>query len=374
MLQCNCHKTQLILYHLFVICQEEVRKIHRKSKAFTVVFGVICGLLFIAVLLMLAVAVLFRSPGAAPEMFGHSIYIVKTDAFSVINNGTALITSKAGGTEINAGNIVVFRTDGSEALLGEVQLENYSDGVYTYEVKLSDGSLLTVGESAIIGKGDYYSDVLGEIIGFSSSPAGVACIAVVPCLLIIFVEIVKAIRRKLPEPEIETVRKQDETPTYTPPAYHKQSKPEPAAPSAARRSEPDPIGFGGNSQLRSDGDGPLFIPPHKRVKPAEEPLSSQRLSKAISETQSIHLRADKPAAKPAVRIPAVSDDEMKIIPPPAPKAVVTEEPESGVKQYVPKRQTSKTDDITTTLDKLLQEEPTDRRYNIDDILKSLEKK
>ncbi len=196
-------------------------KIKRKStntdsKAFIAFFAVIDSLLLLAALVFLVLALLFRS-NAAPYLFSHRVYLMNSDAFSLVKKGSAVITSQVPFEGIAAGNIVIFTDEEEKIYVGEVQSSDFSEGVYTFSLKNDAGVILTVGQSRILGKGIYYSEFLGGLVSFLTSPSGVCVIALLPCLAFVIYDVIKAVKRKIPQPTVTTVKKQDETPTYIPP-------------------------------------------------------------------------------------------------------------------------------------------------------------
>lgn len=202
-----------------------VTKIKRKSantdsKAFIVIFAVIDSVLLLAVLVLLILGLLFNG-STAPSIFSHRVYLMNSDAFSLVKKGSAVVACEVPFEEISAGNIVIYNDDEGNIFVGEAQGSDLAEGVYTFTVKNDVGTILTVGQSHILGKGIYYSEFLGGIVSFVTSPGGVCLIALLPCAAFIIYDIIKAVRRRIPQPVVTTVKKQDETPTYMPPVRPK---------------------------------------------------------------------------------------------------------------------------------------------------------
>ncbi len=273
-----------------------------KNKIKQVILRIICGIFLVAVLFFGVVALSYSVSGGAPNIFGTYIYLVKTDAFDLLEDGTALVAQgvpeKIHPSEIQPWNIVVFTLENGEPALAEVRSSVLADGVYSFEVATENGVLITLSQSQILAMGTSYSNIWGKIISFASSPLGVLLIAVLPCLIIIVLEISKFISRTMPQPEIETVKKQLEVPTYTPDsgranamnAYKKSSS-----------SLDDSIGLydaqvkPSNSVERNDfleispQETPLFLGPkhkpitiQKRSQTEQLPLSQKKLNEAIA--------------------------------------------------------------------------------------------
>lgn len=196
-------------------------KIKGNFKISHIVLWVIDGLLLLTTAVLLFFSLLFGG-NLAPKIFSHRVYIIETDAFSLVKKGSAVIADTVGFDTILPGNIIIYTDDKEKAAIGEVQKSDSEGNIYTYTVKNDAGNLLTVGQSHILGKGMYYSEFLGGFISFATSPAGVCCIAVLPCTAFFILEIIKTLKRKAPQPTVTTVKKQYETPTYIPPSSAKK--------------------------------------------------------------------------------------------------------------------------------------------------------
>ncbi len=361
--------------------------------------------MFIAidVLLLLTAGVLLTasiifSGDTAPKFFSRRIYLVETDAFSLVKNGSALITEQEDAENIAPGNIIIFSDDGDEIRIGEVREAKLDDGVYTFKVKNDLDEEMTIGQSHIMGKGIYYSDIIGMLVSFAMSPAGVCFIAVLPCAAFIILEIIASLKRKDVQAEFETVKKQDEIPTYLPRQEYVPPEDRPA--------------FSYERERLMEEAG-LFTPPRKASPPRQEeyvPISERDIDKLIKETRAKHLagvgyseippepsrsvpppqrnypRNDlNPPARPAIfdeedtrdmfEHPAEAPIEQRRPPEqrraPEPSRRTEEE---EIRRYdPPKKNPPKLAPRVSRLDSLLQEESDDSHYDIDDILKSIEK-
>ena len=408
----------------------EVSEIKGTKKAGNIVLCVISALVLLCTLFLVLVSVIFYGDNSAPEIFGHRIYLVKTDAFSLVNNGTALIAQTVPDEEIKAGNIVIFLDDEDKNTIGEIREVTYSDGVYTYRTRLPNNSETVVGQSKIVAKGIYVSDAVGGLIGFALSPAGVGVIAILPCSLIIVLEVLNFIKsRRLSQQEEEAFEREADVKTVQP---------------SLNREEPEERDF---SDLRSASQPEhrftsqevgLFQPPkagnsfRQTAQPAQKaPISGKELEKIIMETKAEHRRGasvQQPAVqkerpvqqppvqkeKPAQQVPVQRErtaqtevavqreqaakaaasaraadryrqiqEQTELPKAPAKSAVKTDtdtvsvaEPKPVLqpeqKTYSPRKAVD--DGKLSPLDRLLQEEQeSDEHYDIDDILRSLEK-
>ena len=254
------------------------------------IFACIDVCLLLATVFLLVAALLFRG-GSAPALFGHYVFLAETDAFSAVKKGSALIVDPVELQDIAPGNIIIFTDEGGSDRIGEVRETSSDDGVYTFTVRTDIDSNVTVGQSHIVGKGIYYSELLGAVVSFATSPAGVCLIAILPCAAFVIFEIVGIVKRRAPQPEVDTVKKQYETPTYIPPSSH--SEPE---------DEDDRPVFSAERQRLVEAAG-LFTQPAQQPKKPEPPkpvnrapLSGRDIDKLIKETKARHEREALAAA------------------------------------------------------------------------------
>lgn len=282
-----------------------MKKIKRKSKRVYIIWGIIDCLLAVITVALLFFTLVFKG-NLAPKLFSHRIYLMNTDAFSLVEKNSALIADEVDFDKILPGNIIIF-TDGKNAVsVGEVQKVESENQVYTYTVKTDADKILTVGQSHILGKGMFYSRFLGVIISFVTSPAGVCCLAVIPCAAFIIFEIINSARKKFPQPTVKTVKKQYETPTYLP---RKETKPEKNAESREKPKAPqhlddvfedDQLAFDDERQRLVEAAGLFPASPTKKTEPpkkapqAARPTVSERdIDLLIQQAKAKHMTAAK---------------------------------------------------------------------------------
>ena len=186
-----------------------------KNRAFQIILLVICGLFFVLAIFLGVTAAVYAGGDGAPNVFGSNVYLVKTDAFGFLHNGTAVIASKVPNAEIQPTNIVIFTLENGKPALAQVLTSNLYDGVYSFSVITENNAEITLSQSQVVAKGMSYSDFLGGLITFATSPFGMLMVAIVPSIIIIILEIVKFAGKIMPQPEIETIKKQYEVPTYS---------------------------------------------------------------------------------------------------------------------------------------------------------------
>ena len=370
---------------MFLLIKKGAVFIELKRKPAELLLRGTCGFLAVFTLFMLTLSLIFSFGGDAPSLFGKNIYIVKTGSVEFLKPGTAILTSVVPAEEILQGNIVVFKNSENKTGIAEIVSSELSENVYGFKAVSERGIDITLTQSQIVGKAMHYSDIIGGLVGFAKSPAGVLVIAVLPCLIILVYEGSKSFfAAARSRGEVPPVKKQDEVPTYIP--RQKVS----AAISAYSKTESlEPADYALNG--RDEKEYPFFKPPKQDVKPEKAPqvkkpvpLSQKRLNDAIAEVNS---RKAPKGGQIAVNAyggyePAKANEPViSLNPKPAisqTREINTSAEKENVKRYTPKKnalpRTSQTGGVPR-LDQLLKEDESENtRYNIADILFSLDNK
>ncbi len=394
--------------------------------------SIICGIMLIIAVFFGIVAVIYTVGGGTPNLFGTTVYLVKTDAFNELTDGTALLAKQVPYSEIQPGNIVIFSLENNRPALAEIQTVELSDGVYGFTALTENDDLIALSQSQIVAKGTDYSKFWGTLISFAISPLGVLLIAIIPCVIIIIIELAKFVRKALPEPEIETVKKQLEVPTYAPDSRRK------AAAKAYERNSSldDSIGLY-DAQVRRNPniertdvleipvqETPLFLGPKRKqvaipkqhLQEPSMPLSQKKLNDAIAASKAQHSAPDRQTGsadmEEAIRsiqrrrsaaiaaekerenlsdtmqqeAPQAEQKNEQSVPsrtdfvpkfnPSQKTAQITVPDEEQVKQYTPRKVQAPQVHATSSiprLDALLSDDNDGDSYNIDDILSELGK-
>lgn len=187
-----------------------------KNKTFQIILRVLCGAFLVLALFLGVTAVVYSTGGGTPNIFGTNVYLLKTDAFDFLKNGTAVIAKQVPYSEIEQTNVVIFKLENGKPALAQVITPDLSDGVYSFRVRTENGAEITLTQSQVVAKGMSKSEFWGALISFAISPLGMLLIAIMPSIIIIVLEIGKYAAKIMPQPEVETVKKQYETPTYLP--------------------------------------------------------------------------------------------------------------------------------------------------------------
>lgn len=338
----------------------------------------------------------------APKVFSHRVYLLDTDAFSLVEKGSAVIADEVPFNEIFPGNIILYTDEKDKTRVGEVQSAQTENNVYTYIVKNDADAEVTVGQSRILGKGIYYSKFVGGLVWFVTSPGGVCCLAVIPCVAFLIFEVLGIIKRKA-LPTVETIKKQDEIPTYIPEglgtkkrAVSDTPRDESLAFSDGRQSLMEAAGlFTPSSQKKPEKPGPPKEPVRER-----KPVLGKDIDKLIKETKAKHsgdgatsVKRENGSVAAAKGSAAARSAYEQIRAQTTPgrvseRSTLDNEPVSAVHDIPdfpgeteaprrvepPKRPSSRVSPRVSRLDSLLKNDNSSSQYDINDILRNIEGK
>lgn len=180
---------------------------------------VLCVLLFVMAVFLGVTSMTFYAGEnqSAPNVFGYNVYIVKGGNFYQLQDGTAALAQSVWPDEISSGEVILYRMgEGSAVKLGKVNSATLKEAVMSYDIETEQGENIIISQGQLVAKVTHFSDFLGAFIRFATSPFGVMTIALLPCLALVIFELVRFIIGKLPSPEVETVKIQEETPSFIP--------------------------------------------------------------------------------------------------------------------------------------------------------------
>lgn len=184
------------------------------KKVFRVLGYILCGALICLCILLVIAGSVFGARKTV-EVFGANIFIVDSDDFETAPRGSAVLVKKGNCSELEVGNLVMYlKSDAGDApTLGYVREINARDGVYYVTASHKDATY-EFPEAALIGRADFSSKLLGGVIGFIKTPLGIMLVAVLPCVALIFYDIIRTAALNRPRPEVvpTVINGDEETP------------------------------------------------------------------------------------------------------------------------------------------------------------------
>lgn len=159
----------------------------------------IIGLIVIFILAVLIVLTfvifgMFKDEGSAPKLFGYRVCVVQNDRMEPrIPEGSAVFVEEGTLPDPSKQSVILCRIDDQLWVIGFVGTQTTETGETSYLVKYdnaSDDKTWGIKESDIIGVATTQDPVIGKIISFASSKAGMMIIVIIPCAILIAYEVI----------------------------------------------------------------------------------------------------------------------------------------------------------------------------------------
>lgn len=197
---------------------KEVFFINFREKFFRGIGIGVCILLVIVFAMMFFISFSFDSASTV-KIFGFDVFVCESSDYDTVPSGSAVIATKCEPYDLESGNLVLYSTDpmNSEASLALGYYSDFKvmDGIYY--LSLVNGTDSTViSETALIGKAGWCSPALGWFITFMKTPWGVFVMSVIPCLLLLVIDLVRIWAAKRPVPEVVPQLKNSDEPAPEP--------------------------------------------------------------------------------------------------------------------------------------------------------------
>ncbi|MCL2754373.1 MAG: hypothetical protein FWD35_01485 [Oscillospiraceae bacterium] len=248
-----------------------------KRKKAQIILIAVCALLTLTAVFLAVLGIMFAGSGGrnATEFFGRNLFLVRESGFELIPAPSLIIGERVEFDELAPGHIIMYR------------LHNDDGGSRIVLMQIPESGF-AVPQEDIVAKAVQTSRFFGYVLVFATSPAGGFTIAVLPCLVLILLELfLKPLLRRLKPAGVAPVNKQNETPTFVPLAEKPKVKSE-----AVLQAYKDIANLSENQEdtpqlFTSPETPPLSEPPPSSTPPVissgkKKPLSSEKLAEAIA--------------------------------------------------------------------------------------------
>lgn len=215
----------------------------------------VSGILLLLCILLMVCSFGFGSGGTV-KSFGFNVYIAESDEFDSVPLGSAVFAKRCNPYDLEEGNLVLYSDENGDTMLGYTDDIRMVDGEYVISVSDSD-SVSEFKGSALIGRAEMSSAFWGAVIRFSLTPAGVLVMAVLPCLIIVIIDVVRSIVSRMPPPEVI-------------PQYKTTEQPEPVSGLSVKPDGNASYNRSANQKPPTNADNVLFSYTAKQ-KPAAKP-------------------------------------------------------------------------------------------------------
>ena len=185
------------------------------KKFFRVLGYIVCALLIILCILLVITSALFGAKKTV-EVFGKNIYVTDSDNFPGVPKDCAVLVEKTTAADLEQDKPVLYlkEDEDNNPTLGYVKEITQKDGVNYITVSYNDKTY-EFPESKLVGRADYSSAFWGGVIRFIRTPLGVMVLAVLPCIALVLIDIIRAVIARRPEPEVIPKVKNADEETHT---------------------------------------------------------------------------------------------------------------------------------------------------------------
>lgn len=275
----------------------------KKHSVMNIIEGVVVAVLIILIAGMLFLYFSFSETGAAPEIFGMTICHTKAvNMEPIIHQGTAVIGKKSAIDEIQVGDTVICRI-GEDTVITRVERLSSENGEMSYVVKFVTApadDTFKISRENIVAKAIWQNKILGSLITFATSTAGIMLVIIIPSFVIIVFQVIRIINVRKAEEEAYSlddleeimIRDDDEESgeiLFSEPAPKEPSVMKPIQPDIPYDNDSGEILFDGpahgvklkkepvpdNAPAGGDGSDILFDDPAPRVELDNQPASSK---------------------------------------------------------------------------------------------------
>lgn len=340
------------------------KKNKKKGSVINIIEGIVIAVLILLIAAMLFLYFSFSENGAAPDIFGYTIYHTQAVKMEPKIPKNTVVFGKTGELdEIKVGSAVICRIGEDTVLTRVVQLVN-ENGQMSYVVKYDtapENDTFRLPAESIIARASTQSSLFGKVLSFATSTVGIMMVIIIPSFIIIVFQIIRIINVKkaqedaysldeLDEIMISDDDEEDAHDFFEEPASFTTPLPAPEPPKPVERSvlSVDKNGKAGLTAVRDEGT-PLFSydgytksgtaaeQGSSVVKTPKNPRTEKFFSEFVSQDEMNPLYEEKPQTEEAP--PAFMSNVLpKSIEEAAAKSEIPEAPEAeeSVTAYEPK--------------------------------------
>lgn len=175
----------------------------KSSSIFTIIEVVIIGLFAVAIITMLIFFFMFSKDGSTPNFFGTSIILSNvTNMEPDIPKGAAVFGKPSEIDNLVVGDAAICKiSNGTKSTVTILRIvEIQTDDTGTFFVLKGDtnpiNETIRIPKADIIAKAESYSQWFGNILSFSTSQLGVLTVIVIPCLLLIVMQVIRILKMR----------------------------------------------------------------------------------------------------------------------------------------------------------------------------------
>lgn len=189
------------------------KKKNGKSSAVNIIEGIVIGILILLIAVMLFLYFSFSDNGAAPNIFGYTVYHTKAVKMEPKIPQNTVVIGKTGDLDnIKVGSVVVCKIGEDTVLTRVVQLVS-ENGEMSYVVKFDTApanDTFKIPAENIIARATSQSSILGSVLSFATSTFGIMLVIIIPSFIIIVFQVIRIVNVKRTQEEAVSLDELDE--------------------------------------------------------------------------------------------------------------------------------------------------------------------
>ena len=171
---------------------------HAIHKIMNIIGNILIGVLAAAILLFLVIIVKGMASNGQPEIFGHQLYIVRSNSMSpTFETGSLNIVKRIDPEFIRVDDIITYQRNGegisTTHRVVEIQQEEPLQFITRGDANNTNDPL-PVEANAVIGKVVISIPYAGFVLGFAKSKKGMSVLLIIPGILLIISQVKQLLR------------------------------------------------------------------------------------------------------------------------------------------------------------------------------------
>ncbi len=167
---------------------------------FKLIGRIVIGILVVLILATLAITFVLTDKKASPNIFGYNLYLMRGTNMEPAIPDKALVISKVGPLDKDPIGTVALCNIVDKDLTTVVRVVGVdaTDGVATYLVQSDNAkatSVVSIPSDKVIGQATHVVPIVGIILTFATSQAGIIVLIILPCIAILVYQLIRILRK-----------------------------------------------------------------------------------------------------------------------------------------------------------------------------------
>lgn len=198
---------------------QHVEQVNGKKSIVKVVLDIISGIVLVVLGMFIVYMLVFMFKGMktneTPTIFGHQIYIVRSNSMSpTFETGSLLLVKHVDTSSIQVNDIITFKEKNDSVATTHRVVKILNDNGLQFVTRGDANNVddpMPVSADEVVGRVVFWIPYIGYLLGFIRTKEGLLVFIIVPALIIIITQIISFIRevkKKEDKPSTEELQAQ----------------------------------------------------------------------------------------------------------------------------------------------------------------------